>query len=63
MVADVMSLEERMVWLSELIRDEDVDKGTKLKATDLLNKMDGGYSQKEEKPEEMTIRIRLVEDV
>ena len=61
-VAEVMTLEERMAWLSGLIRDDSVDKGTKLKAADLLNKMDGGYQQKEEKPEEMTIRVRLTEE-
>lgn len=58
-----MTLQERMVWLSELIRDEQVDRGTKLKAADLLNKMDGAYAQKEEKQEEITVRIRLTEDL
>ena len=57
-----MTLEERKRWLSELIRDEKTDKATKLKAADLLNKMDGGYQQKEEMPAEMTIRVTLVED-
>ena len=61
-MADVMTVQERMVWLSELIRDEGVDRGTKLKAADLLNKMDGGYFQKEEKPESITVRVRLTED-
>ena len=62
-MADVMSVQERMVWLSELIRDEKVDKGTKLKAADLLNKMDGGYLQKEDKAEVVTVRVTLTEDV
>lgn len=57
-----MTVEERMAWLSELIRDEKTDKGTKLKAADLLNKMDGGYQQKEDTAAELTIRVRLVED-
>lgn len=58
-----MTLQERMVWLSELIRDEQVDRGTKLKAADLLNKMDGAYNQKEEKQEEITLRVTLTEDL
>ena len=61
-MADVMTLEERKRWLSELLRDEKTDKATKLKAADLLNKMDGGYQQKEDTAAELTIRVRLVED-
>lgn len=41
----VMTAQERLEWLSDVIKgDEDIN--AKLKALDILNKMEGGYVQK-----------------
>lgn len=44
----VMSATERKEWLTELIKDEEGkhNTGDKLKALDILNKMDGEYTEK-----------------
>ena len=44
----IMTAQKRKEWLTEVINDPDVDINAKLKATDLLNKMDGEYVQKVE---------------
>ena len=60
----VMSAKKRKERLTEIINDDDVDINAKLKAIDLLNKMDGEYVQKiaAEVQTETTINITLVDD-
>jgi phage terminase small subunit len=41
-----MSATERKEWLSRLIQDEGEETKDKLKAVDILNKMDGEYTEK-----------------
>ena len=42
----IMSAQERLEWLTERIADEGVDINAKLKAIDIMNKMQGEYVQK-----------------
>lgn len=42
----VMSAQKRLEWLSEQISDEEVDINAKLKAIDIMNKMQGAYTTK-----------------
>lgn len=42
----IMSAQERMEWLTDLIHNEKEGTSDKLKAIDLLNKMDGEYVQR-----------------
>lgn len=60
----VMSAKKRKERLTEIIDDPDIDINAKLKAIDLLNKMDGEYVQKiaAEVQTETTINIELVDD-
>ena len=60
----IMTAQKRKEWLTEVINDPDVDINAKLKATDLLNKMDGEYVQKVEAAvtNAVTINIDLVDD-
>ena len=60
----IMTAQKRKEWLTEVINDPNVDINAKLKATDLLNKMDGEYVQKiaAEVQTETTINIELVDD-
>jgi len=44
----IMSAQKRMEWLTQLIQNEEENTGDKLKAIDILNKMDGEYVQKVE---------------
>lgn len=44
----IMSAQKRMEWLTQLIQNEEGNTGDKLKAIDILNKMDGEYVQKVE---------------
>jgi hypothetical protein len=44
--AAVMSATQRKEWLSELINDSDERTENKLRAVDILNKMDGEYIEK-----------------
>lgn len=44
----VMSVTKRKEWLSEIIRNEAEETKDKLKAVDILNKMDGCYTEKVE---------------
>ena len=41
----IMSIEERMDWLTELIKSNKENANNKLKALEILNKMDGVYTQ------------------
>lgn len=42
----IMSAQRRLEWLSERIEDEEVDINAKLKAIDIMNKMQGDYTTK-----------------
>ena len=42
----IMTAQERLEWLTERIEDENVDINAKLKAIDIMNKMQGEYVQK-----------------
>ena len=60
----ILSVIERKKWLSELIEKDDERTENKLKALDLLNKMDGEYTTKIEAnvDSEMHINIELSDD-
>lgn len=60
----IMSTRERMEWLTALIRGDGPGNADKLKALDIMNKMDGAYVQKveAEAQSEITIHIELVDD-
>lgn len=44
----IMSAKKRKEWLTDLINDEDEETKDRLKALDILNKMDGEYTEKVE---------------
>ena len=44
----IMSAQERLEWLTRLIQSEEETTGDKLKAADIMNKMQGEYIQKVE---------------
>lgn len=60
----IMTAQERLKWLTERITDEGVDINAKLKAIDIMNKMQGEYTQKIEAnvTNEVTINVELVDD-
>jgi phage terminase small subunit len=60
----VMSAQERLEWLSERIVDKEVDINAKLKAIDIMNKMQGEYVQKVEADvkNEVTINVELIDE-
>ena len=60
----IMSAQERLEWLTDRIADEDVDINAKLKAIDIMNKMQGEYVQKIEADvkQEFTINVELVDE-
>ena len=60
----IMSSQKRMEWLTSLIQDNDASNTDKLRALDILNKMDGEYVQKiaAEVQAETTINIELVDE-
>lgn len=55
----IMSAQERLEWLTERITDDDVDINAKLKAIDIMNKMDGEYIQKIEG----NVSVKKLEDL
>ena len=59
----IMTAQERLKWLTELIQSEE-DTNAKLKAIDIMNKMQGEYTQKIEAnvTSEVNINIELVDD-
>lgn len=61
---NIMSAQERLQWLTELIKSNDASNSDKLKALDIMNKMDGEYVQKiaAEVQAETTINIELVDE-
>lgn len=60
----IMSAQERLEWLTRLIKSEEEGTSDKLKAIDIMNKMQGEYVQKVEAEvkAETTINIELVDD-
>ena len=61
---NIMSAQKRMEWLTGLINSSEASNTDKLKALDILNKMDGEYVQKiqAEVEGETTINIELVDE-
>lgn len=64
MKPSIMSAQERMEWLTNLINNEEEGTNEKLKAIDIMNKMQGEYVQKVEAEvkSEVTINIELSEE-
>ena len=60
----IMTSQERKEWLTEVIKNPEESTSDRLKAIDLMNKMDGEYVQKvqAEVKGETTINIELVDD-
>lgn len=60
----IMSAQKRLEWLTERIVDDAVDINAKLKAIDIMNKMQGEYVQKVEAEVKnaVSINIELVDD-
>lgn len=55
----IMSAQERLIWLTELIKSEDETTGDKLRASDQMNKMQGEYITKIEGD----IKVKRLEDL
>lgn len=62
--ATIMSAQERLEWLTKLILSEEESTTDKLKAADIMNKMQGEYVQKVEAEvkQEVTINVELVDE-
>ena len=60
----IMSAHERLEWLTQLINNAEEGTNDKLKAIDIMNKMQGEYVQKVEADvkSEVTINIELSDD-
>ena len=60
----IMSAQQRLEWLTQLIQSENESTSDKLKAADIMNKMQGEYVQKVEADvkQEFTINVELVDD-
>ena len=60
----IMSAQKRLEWLTEAIADKDVAINDKLKAIDIMNKMQGEYTQKvqAEVTNAVNINIELSDD-
>lgn len=60
----IMSIKERKEWLTQVIKSESEYTKDKLKAIDLLNRMDGEYVTKVQADvqSEVTINVELVDD-
>jgi phage terminase small subunit len=60
----IMSAQKRLEWLTKVIQNNEESTGDRLKAIDLMNKMQGEYVQKiaAEVQTETTINIELVDD-
>lgn len=55
----IMSAQKRLEWLTGLIEDKDVSIGDKLKAADIMNKMQGEYIQKVEAEVTNAVNINI----
>lgn len=64
MTSTIMSAQARLEWLTNLIHNEEEGTNEKLKAIDIMNKMQGEYVQKVEADvkSEFTINIELSDD-
>ena len=64
MTSSIMSAKARLEWLTNLIHNEEEGTNEKLKAIDIMNKMQGDYVQKVEADvkSEFTINIELSDD-
>ena len=62
--AKIMTAQERLEWLTEVVKDSREKTENRLKAADIMNKMQGEYIQKiaAEVQTETTINIELVDD-
>lgn len=60
----IMSAQKRLEWLTKVIQNDEESTGDRLKAIDLMNKMQGEYIQKiaADIETETTINIELVDD-
>lgn len=60
----IMTAQKRLEWLTEVINSEKENTGDKLRAIDLMNKMQGEYVQKieAEVTKEVNINIELSDD-
>jgi phage terminase small subunit len=60
----IMTAQKRLEWLTEVINSEKENTGDKLRAIDLMNKMQGEYVQKieAEVTKEVNINIELCDD-
>jgi phage terminase small subunit len=60
----IMTAQQRMEWLTELIGNANVGTTDRLRAIDIMNKMQGEYVQKVEAnvQQEVTINVELVDD-
>jgi phage terminase small subunit len=55
----IMSAQERLEWLTQLIKSEDESTTDKLKAADIMNKMQGEYVQKVEAAVTNAVNINI----
>ncbi len=55
----IMSAQKRLEWLTGAIASEEVSVGDKLKAIDIMNKMQGEYVQKVEAAVESAVNITV----
>ena len=60
----IMTAQQRMEWLTELINNTDVGTTDRLRAIDIMNKMQGEYVQKVDANvhQDVTINVELVDD-
>ena len=60
----IMTAKERLEWLTQLIKSDEETTSDKLKAADIMNKMQGEYVQKVEAEvtKEVVINIELSDD-
>lgn len=60
----IMSAQERLEWLTTVINSEKESTGDKLRAADIMNKMQGEYVQKVEAKvdSDVTIYVELVDE-
>lgn len=59
MKPSIMTAQERLEWLSEIIKSEDETTADKLKASDQMNKMQGEYTQKVEASVTNAVNINI----
>lgn len=60
----IMTAQERLKWLTDVMKDPDTPLDTKLKVSDQMNKMQGAYVQRIEADvkQETTICVELVDE-